>query len=56
MSNIVVFKVSKKRKEQYTDALVRKRAEYLYWITNGFEFMCQDPDVRERFDNGEIEL
>lgn len=56
MSNLLAFVLTKKIRQKRNEDLVRQRAEYLYRITRGFEFLNQDPDVREQFENGSIEL
>lgn len=56
MGDLLKFKTTAKIEATRRDRLYKKQMDFMYRITNGFEFLGQDPDVRERFEDGEIEL
>ena len=56
MGDVLEFKRSKKSKEEKNKKLCNQRLNHLYWITSGFEFPGQDPEIRQLFEDGEIEL
>jgi hypothetical protein len=56
VGDIVIFVVTKRYEKRRRERLYRKTMEDLYWITHGFEFLGQDPEIREWFERGFLEL
>jgi len=56
MGDVLEFKITAKVLKRRREKQAEEFTKMLYYITQGFRFPGQDPEVREGFENGDFEL